>query len=56
MVGADLYNVLNSSPVLTYNNSFMPNGPWLQPNSILTGRMVRISASSTSDARAHGVA
>ena len=41
---ADLYNALNANPVLTYNNSFTPDGPWLQPNSILTGRLVRISA------------
>jgi hypothetical protein len=44
MVSVDLYNVLNANPVLTYNNSFTPNGPWLQPNSILTGRLIRISA------------
>ena len=33
MVGVDLYNVLNSSAILTYNNAFVPGGPWLQPNS-----------------------
>jgi hypothetical protein len=43
MVSADLYNVMNANPVISYNNSFTPNGPWLQPNSILTGRLVRIS-------------
>jgi hypothetical protein len=43
-VGVDLYNVLNSSAILTYNNVFVPNGPWLQPNSVLTGRFARISA------------
>jgi hypothetical protein len=43
-VGVDLYNVLNSSAILTYNNVFVPNGPWLQPNSVLTGRLARISA------------
>jgi hypothetical protein len=43
MVSADLYNVMNANPVLSYNNSFTPNGPWLQPNSILTGRLIRIS-------------
>jgi len=43
-IGLDLYNVLNSSAILTYNNAFVPNGPWLQPNSILTPRMARISA------------
>jgi hypothetical protein len=44
MVAVDLYNVLNANPVLTYNNSFTPGGPWLQPNSILTGRLARFSA------------
>jgi hypothetical protein len=43
-VGADIYNVMNSSAILTYNNVFVPGGPWLQPNSVLTGRLVRISA------------
>jgi hypothetical protein len=43
MISADLYNVLNTNPVISYNNSFTPNGPWLQPNAILTGRLVRIS-------------
>ena len=43
MISADLYNVMNANPVFSYNNSFTPNGPWLQPNSILTGRLIRIS-------------
>jgi hypothetical protein len=43
-VGGDIYNVLNSSAILTYNNAFVPGGPWLQPNSVLTGRLLRISA------------
>jgi len=43
MISADLYNVMNANPVISYNNSFTPNGPWLQPNAILTGRLVRIS-------------
>jgi hypothetical protein len=44
MIGADLYNALNSGVVLTYNNAFIPGGSWLQPNSILTPRLIRISA------------
>ena len=44
MIGVDLYNVLNSSAVLTYNNVFVPGGTWLQPNSILTPRLARIGA------------
>jgi hypothetical protein len=43
-VGVDLYNVLNSSAILMYNNVFVPGGPWLQPNGVLTGRLARISA------------
>jgi len=48
MVSLDLYNTLNSNPVLTYNNTYAgPGGTWLQANSILTGRLVRISAELT---------
>jgi hypothetical protein len=46
-IGADLYNVLNSSAILTYNNVFVPGGPWLLPNSVLTGRLARITAEFT---------
>jgi hypothetical protein len=44
MIGLDLYNALNSNAILTYNNTFVPGGPWLQPRSILTPRLFRISA------------
>jgi hypothetical protein len=44
MVGVDLYNALNSQATLSYNNTFIPGGTWLQPISLLTGRMARISA------------
>jgi len=48
MIGVDLYNALNASAILTYNNTYAgPGGTWLQPNSILTGRMTRISAEFT---------
>jgi Carboxypeptidase regulatory-like domain len=43
MIGADIYNATNSAAILTYNNTFVPNGTWLQPSSVLTGRMIRIS-------------
>jgi hypothetical protein len=43
----DLLNVLNANPVVTYNQTFVPNGTWLQANSILTGRFARISAEFT---------
>jgi hypothetical protein len=44
LVALEIYNVLNSSAVLTYNNTFVPNGPWLQPLTILTPRFVKITA------------
>ena len=43
-IALDLYNVLNSSAVLTYNNTFVPGGPWLQPLTILTPRFFKITA------------
>jgi hypothetical protein len=47
MIGVDLYNSLNANPVLSYNQTFVPGGPWLQPNSVLTPRMARISVELT---------
>ncbi len=47
VVGVDLYNVLNASTILTYNNTFVPNGSWLQPVTVLTARMARVSAEFT---------
>jgi hypothetical protein len=44
MIALDLYNALNSDAILTYNNTFVPGGTWLQPRSILTPRLFRISA------------
>ena len=46
-IGVDLYNALNSSAILTYSNTFVPGGIWLVPNSVLTGRLARISAEFT---------
>ena len=42
-VGIDIYNALNSSTVLTYNNTFVPGGTWLQPLSILSPRFIRLT-------------
>jgi len=44
LIGLEVYNLLNSSAVLTYNNSFVPGGTWLQPLTILTPRFFKISA------------
>jgi Carboxypeptidase regulatory-like domain len=43
-VGFDIYNVLNSSAVLTYNQNFIPGDSWLTPLTVLTPRFVKISA------------
>ena len=42
--GVDIYNALNSGAVLTYNNTFVPDGPWLQPLTVLTPRFVKLTA------------
>jgi len=43
-IGVDVYNVFNSAAVLTYNQVFVPGGPWLAPLSVLTPRFVKIAA------------
>src|SRR6185436_1343380 len=44
-VGVDIYNLLNSSAVLTNNAAFNPGGTWLVPTTVLTPRFAKISAS-----------
>ena len=41
-VGFDVYNVLNSAAILTYNQAFVPGGTWLAPLSVLTPRFAKI--------------
>ncbi|HLG55947.1 MAG TPA: TonB-dependent receptor [Vicinamibacterales bacterium] len=49
-VGFDVYNMLNSAPVLAYNQNFVlpsannPTGSWLTPTSVLQPRFVKFSA------------
>jgi hypothetical protein len=44
-VGFDVYNVLNSAAVLTYNQTFVPTtDTWLRPNSVVQARFVKFSA------------
>ena len=43
-VGVDVYNLLNSAAVLTYNQNFVPNRSWLAPTSVLTPRFIKTSA------------
>ncbi len=48
-VGFDIYNVLNSAPVLSYDQSFVlpsaasPLGSWLRPTSLLQPRFAKFS-------------
>ena len=44
MVALDIYNALNSSAGLTYNNAFVPGTSWPRPNTILTPRFLRVTA------------
>jgi carboxypeptidase family protein len=44
MIALDIYNALNSSAGLTYNNAFVPGASWPRPNTILTPRFFRITA------------
>ena len=43
-IALEAYNLLNSSAVLTYNNTFVPGGTWLQPLTVLTPRFFKITA------------
>ena len=46
-VGLDIYNLTNASPVLTYNETYVPNQPvggWLTPTSVLQARFLKFSA------------
>ena len=43
MVALDVYNTLNSSAGLTYNNAFVPGVRWPRPNTILTPRFFRVA-------------
>jgi len=42
-VGVDIYNLLNSAAVLSYNQAFIPNGPWMTPTSVLSARFAKLS-------------
>ena len=41
-LAVDIYNLFNSNPVLTYNESF--TSTWLRPNSVLQPRFAKVSA------------
>jgi hypothetical protein len=44
-VSMDLYNALNSSAVITYNETYSPTSTaWLTPTSVLGARIVKVGA------------
>jgi len=43
-VNLDVFNALNESSILSLNNTFGGTTPWLAPQSIMQGRLVKISA------------
>jgi hypothetical protein len=43
-IAVEMYNALNASAVLSYNNAFIPGGTWLQPLGVLTPRFIKFSA------------
>jgi len=42
-ISADIYNLLNSAPILSYNEAFIPNGAWLLPTSVMTARFAKLN-------------
>jgi hypothetical protein len=41
----DFYNLLNASPILTYNQTYSPTSTtWLTPTSVLAARVAKIGA------------
>jgi hypothetical protein len=43
LVSIDTFNVLNSSAVLSYNSTFVPDGTWLQPLTLMTPRFFKLT-------------
>jgi hypothetical protein len=42
-LGIDVYNALNAGTVLMYNHTFVPGGPWLQPLTTLSPRLLKLT-------------
>jgi hypothetical protein len=42
-VGVDIYNLLNSTAILSYNQTFIPGGAWLIPTSEISARFAKLS-------------
>ena len=44
-VGVDIYNLLNSAAILSYNQAFIAGGAWLGPTSDMSARFAKLSLS-----------
>ncbi len=42
-VGVDIYNLLNSAAILSYNQTFIAGGSWLAPTSEISARFAKVS-------------
>jgi hypothetical protein len=42
-VGVDIYNLLNSDAILSYNQAFLAGGAWLTPTSEMSARFAKLS-------------
>jgi hypothetical protein len=42
-VGMDIYNLMNADMVTSYNQTFVPGGPWLAPTALQPARYARFS-------------
>ena len=42
-VGVDIYNLLNSAAILSYNQTYILNGAWLGPTSEMSARFAKLS-------------
>src|SRR5262249_26960834 len=42
-ISADVYNLLNVAPILSYNEAFIPGGAWLLPTSVMTARFAKFN-------------
>ena len=42
-VGVDIYNLLNSAAILSYNQAFIAGGAWLAPTSDMSARFAKLS-------------
>ena len=43
LVALDLFNALNLDTVLVYNQTYVPNGSWLIPQTVLTARTAKLT-------------